>query len=189
MHAKHFVLGALALAVSAPVLAHDRDEHQAEMKVEKLPRADVDMIKKLHQANREEIELGLVAQQVSMREDVKEFAKMMVDDHRAADEKIVKMGTDHGIPLGDETDAIKLADKFRDKGEDFDRDYLGRMVKDHDKVIRLIGTRSNDLKADFQAMLNEMLPTLRKHRSEAKLLLDAVKERRPAAARTPRPER
>ncbi len=187
MNAKHIILGALVLA--APALAHDRDEQVGTTaRIEKLPRADVDMLKKLHQANREEIELGLVAQEKGVREGVKEFGKMMVDDHRAADEKIVKMSTDHGIPLGDDTDAMKLADKFRDKDADeFDREYLTRMVKDHDKVIRMIGTKSNELKADFQAMLNELLPTLRQHRMEAKRLLDEVKGER--SARTPPPQR
>lgn len=122
-----------------------------------------------------------------MRGDVKQFAKMMVDDHRMADAKIVKMADDHGIAMGDETDAMKLADKFREKDlDDFDREYLSRMVKDHDKVIRLIGTKSDDVKADFQAMLNDMLPTLRKHRAEASKLLNMVKGERSARTRPQR---
>jgi hypothetical protein len=63
------------------------------------------------------------------------------------------------------------------------------MVKDHDKVIRMIGTKSNDLKAELQAMLNDMLPKLREHRAEAKRLLDEVKGERGAARRAPPAER
>lgn len=174
MNAKHFILGA-ALLVGAPALA--RDPVDKSTKEVKLPRADVDMLKKLHQSNREEIELGQVAQQVSMRDDVKQFGKMLVDDHTAADQKITTMADQHGVPLGDDSDAMKLADKFRkkDPNKDFDKDFLTKMVKDHDHVINMIGTKSNDLKSEFQAMLNDQLPVLRKHRAEAKRLLDEVK--------------
>ena len=180
MNAKHFILG--ALLVAAPALAKDPVDKSTQMV--KLPRADVDMLKKLHQANREEIELGQVAQQVSMRDDVKQFGKMMVDDHTMADEKITKMADQHGVPLGDDADAMKLADKFREKDavKEFDKDYLKKMVKDHDHVINMIGTKSNDLKSQLQATLNDMLPTLRKHRMEAKRLLDDVKATNTASA-------
>ncbi|HYV49345.1 MAG TPA: DUF4142 domain-containing protein [Myxococcaceae bacterium] len=180
MKAKHFILG--ALLVAAPALAKDPVDKSTQ--AVKLPRADVDMLKKLHQANREEIELGQVAQQVSMRDDVKAFGKMMVDDHKMADEKITKMADEHGVPLGDDADAMRLADKFRKKDavKEFDKDYLTRMVKDHDKVINMIGTKSDDLKAELQASLNGMLPTLRKHRTEAKRLLDDVKAAKTASS-------
>jgi putative membrane protein len=181
MNAKHFILGALVLA--APAFAHEPAPRSAQ--VEKLPRVDVDLLKKLHQANREEIELGQVAQQQSVRDDVRQFGKMMVDDHRMADEKITKMADAHAVPLGDDSDAMKLADKFREKtGDDFDRDYLSKMVKDHDKVISLVSTKQNDVKAQLQATLSDMLPTLRKHRMEAKRLLDEVKGKNTASART-----
>lgn len=180
MNAKYFILGG-ALALAAPAFANDPADKSTH--VQKLPRADVDMLKKLHQANREEIELGQVAQQVSMRDDVKQFGKMMVDDHRMADEKITKMADAHGVPLGDDAEVMKLADKFRKKdAKDFDKDYMAMMVKDHDKVITMVSTRSNDLKAEFQAMLSDMLPTLRKHRMEAKRLLDDVKNANTASA-------
>ncbi|HVE82464.1 MAG TPA: DUF4142 domain-containing protein [Myxococcales bacterium] len=186
MNAKHFILGALVMA--APALARpqaDRDQmhrmDRTDVRTEKLPRVDVDLLKKLHQANREEIELGQVAQEQSMRDDVKQFGKMMVDDHRQADGKITQMADRHGVPLGDEVDALKLADKFRKKtGDDFNKDYLTKMVKDHDKVISLISGKRDDVRAEFQAMLNEMMPTLRKHRVEAKRLLDEVKGQRSA---------
>ena len=181
MNAKHFILGALVLA--APAFAKDPPPRSAQ--VQKLPRVDVDLLKKLHQANREEIELGQVAQQQSPRDDVKQFGKMMVDDHRMADEKISKMADAHAVPLGDDSDAMKLADKFREKmGDDFDKDFLTKMVKDHDKVISLVSTKQNDVKAEFQATLSDMLPTLRKHRMEAKRLLDEVKGKNTASART-----
>jgi len=152
---------------------------------EKLPKKDVEMLKKLHMANREEIELGQVAQLQSTRDDVKQFGKMMVDDHRAADEKIVKMATDHGVAVGDEAEAMKVADKLRKKtGYDFDKDYLTKMVKDHDKVISLVSSKTKDMQSGFQATLTDMLPTLRKHREEAKRLLDEVKGAKTASART-----
>src|SRR6185369_1948704 len=101
------------------------------------------LLQHVHQANREEIELGQVAQQVSMRDDVKQFGKMMGDDHQMADEKITKMAAEHGVPMGDDADAMQLADKFRkkDAAKDFDKDYLTKMVKDHDHVINMIGTK------------------------------------------------
>lgn len=195
MNAKHILLGALVLA--APALAQEpaqgmesRTEDQARRgAMGKLPRTDVNLIKDLHQANQEEIQLGLVAQEKSSRDDVKRFGEMMVKDHREMDAKITRMANDHGITLGGESDVMNLADKFRDKKmEDFDRDYLTQMVKDHDKVIALVSRKSNDVKAELQAMIAEMLPKLRQHRIEARKILDEVKGGR-ASARTPAPDR
>jgi putative membrane protein len=205
MNAKHFILG--GLLVAAPAFAqqdtakstHDMARDTAgqmndtagQMKekasnkmaqAEKLPRADVDLLKKLHQANREEIELGQVAQEQSQRDDVKQFGKMLVDDHKMADEKVTAMADKHGVPLGDESQAMKEADKLRKKtGDEFDKEFLTQMVKGHDKVISAITSKSNDLKAELQAMTNDMLPTLRKHRAEAKRLLDEVKTAKTAS--------
>jgi putative membrane protein len=186
MNAKHFILGG-ALVLAAPAFADDQQTKAAQG--ERLPKADEDMLKKLHQANREEIELGQVAQQQASRDEVKQFGKMMVDEHRMADEKITQMADQHGVMLGDDSEAMKKAEKMGKKtGSEFDREYLSKMVKEHEKVISMVTSKQKDVSAELQSTLTEMLPTLRKHHMEAKELLDQVKGRA-AARRSPEPQR
>jgi putative membrane protein len=190
MNAKYFILGG-SLVLAAPAFANDPESHKAKTEqgqAEKLPHADMEVLKKLHQANREEIELGQVAQRQSERDEVKQFGKMMVDDHRMADEKVTQFADQHGVTLADDSDAMKKAEKFGKKtGKEFDKDYLEEMVKGHDKVISMVNKEQKKVKPELQTTLTEMLPTLEKHKMEAKRLLDEVKGSR--AARSSKPQR
>ena len=177
MNAKYFILGG-ALVLAAPAFANDPETHKTTQagEKEKLPHSDMEVLKKLHQTNREEIELGQVAQRQSERDEVKQFGKMLVDDHRMADEKITQMADQHGVMLGNDTEAMKMAEKLGKKtGNELDKEFLEKMVKGHDKAISLITKEEKKVKPELGTMLTEMLPTLQKHRMEAKRLLDEVK--------------
>jgi putative membrane protein len=181
MNAKHFILGALVLA--APAFANEPKSTGAQ--TEKASKNDADVLKKLHQANREEIELGQLAQQQSQRDEVRQFGKMMVDDHRMADEKVTKMADKHGLTLGDDSEAMKMAEKMGKKtGNEFDKEFLEKMTKGHEKVISMVTKEEKKVSPELQAALTDMLPTLRKHEMEAKRLLEEVKSSHAAQGRS-----
>jgi putative membrane protein len=93
-----------------------------------------------------------------------------------ADEKITRLADQHGVTLGDDSEAMKKAEKLGKKSaKDFDKEFLEDMVKGHDKVISMVTKEEKKVKPELQTTLTEMLPTLQKHRMEAKRLLDEVK--------------
>jgi predicted outer membrane protein len=71
---------------------------------------------------------------------------------------------------------MKEAEKLGKKmGNDFDREYLSKMVKGHEKVTSMVTGKMKDVSPELQTALTDMLPTLRKHEMEAKQMLDQVK--------------
>ncbi|HUL95172.1 MAG TPA: DUF4142 domain-containing protein [Usitatibacter sp.] len=86
-----------------------------------------------------EVELGKLAQQKALRDEVKQFASRMVDDHTKANEELVAIASRNGIevPKGIDESTRKEMDKLQAlAGPDFDREYMGYMVKDHRRDLR-----------------------------------------------------
>lgn len=87
-----------------------------------------------------EVQLGQLAQQKSESNDVKQFAAKMVNDHGQMGEKWLKpvaqkMGIDE--PSGPSKKDKKEIEKLSGlSGQDFDREYITMMVKDHQKDLK-----------------------------------------------------
>ena len=87
-----------------------------------------------------EVQLGQLAQQKSQSEDVKQFAAKMVNDHGQMGEKWLKpVAQQMGInePSKPSKKDKKEMDKLQSlSGQDFDREYITMMVKDHQKDLK-----------------------------------------------------
>ena len=87
-----------------------------------------------------EVQLGQLAQQKSQSNDVKQFGAKMVNDHGQMGEKWLKpvaqqMGIDP--PSGPSKKDKKEMQKLESlSGQDFDREYITMMVKDHQKDLK-----------------------------------------------------
>lgn len=87
-----------------------------------------------------EVQLGQLAQQKSQSNDVKQFAAKMVNDHGQMGDKWLKpvaqqMGIDP--PSGPTKKDKKEIEKLQGlSGQDFDREYITMMVKDHQKDLK-----------------------------------------------------
>ncbi|GAA4454920.1 hypothetical protein GCM10023189_22070 [Nibrella saemangeumensis] len=126
-----------------------------------------------------EVELGTLAQQKAQNARVKEFARMMVDDHTKANNELKALAAQKNmtLPTTMGNDHQKHVDDLRSKsGADFDRAYMDLMVEDHDEDIELFEKMSNNAKdADVKAFAAKTLPTLRKHHESAKSIKDGMK--------------
>jgi len=87
-----------------------------------------------------EVQLGQLAQQKSQSQDVKQFAAKMVNDHGQMGEKWLKPVAQQ-MGINEPSKPSKKDKKELEKlqalsGQDFDREYITMMVKDHQKDLK-----------------------------------------------------
>jgi putative membrane protein len=137
------------------------------------------ILQRLHLANLEEIELGKMAEQ-NGSDKVKDYARMLQTDHKAADQKVTALAQKKGIMLSDKP-AVKpeAAQKHQEakeklaslKGEDFDRAFTGLMVKGHQHLISAVQHwQSTNKDPDVNTLLDAMMPKLQQHEQMAEKL-------------------
>jgi putative membrane protein len=114
-----------------------------------------------------EVELGNLAQQKAASQRVKDFGKMMVDDHTQANNNLKDIASRKNIdvPATATDDQKKDMDKLSKKsGEAFDKAYVNMMVDDHKKDIDAFKKASGDVgDNDIKNFITITLPTLQKH--------------------------
>lgn len=114
-----------------------------------------------------EVELGNLAQQKANSQAVKNFGKMMVDDHTKANDNLKTIATQKNIDLPPTItdDQRKDIDKLSKKsGANFDKAYVDMMVDDHKKDIAAFKKAEGDVSDnDLKNFITNTLPTLQKH--------------------------
>lgn len=163
-----------------------------ESNVEKAIKADKDIDKQfMNQAARggkTEVELGQVAMERGLDKSVVQLGQKMVQDHQMLGDELKQLADRKGIPLPkDELDPKGQAAKERlvqtaeRSGLAFDREYVRKMVADHEQTVTLFerevrNTRDPEIR-DF-ALRN--LPTLRDHLQTVRNLEDELRKRNTA---------
>jgi putative membrane protein len=149
---------ALSVFVFAPGLALAAD-----------PPAPAEVLSKLHESNLKEVEMGKLAQKQGQSKEVKAFGKTLVQDHTAADKKVKALAKQEKAQLSAEAPAMKHEDLGT--GAEFDTKFAQSMLEDHNKDIEEVKSArdaTNDPK--LKALLDELVPTLEKHRDTAQKL-------------------
>jgi putative membrane protein len=143
-----------------------------------LARSDVKFLKEAAAGNLAEVDLGKLAQEKALREEVKEFAKRMVDDHTAANDELKKVASANGVELPAAPDKKEQKERAQlDKliGGDFDRAYMKLMVADHKKDVHEFKEHAKARKdGDAKAYAAQTLPTLQEHLAMALKTNDIV---------------
>ena len=152
-------------------------------------------IPKLHQINQMEIKAGQLAQRHGESARVKQYAAQMVRDHQSADRQVMAYAKKHKIDIGMQASA-KAENKLNAttpeaaddpamqaemtrleslKGAELDRAFLTAMVSGHDQAIAMVRSASAATSdRDLSGLLNQLLPTLQKHRDMAATLLNGL---------------
>lgn len=114
-----------------------------------------------------EVELGNIAAQKAKSQQVKDFGKMMVDDHTKANDNLKNIASQKNIdlPTSITEDQRKEMDKLSKKtGADFDKSYVDMMVEDHKKDIADFKKAEGEVSDnDIKNFITNTLPTLQKH--------------------------
>ena len=126
-----------------------------------------------------EVELGKLAQEKGLSQQVKDFGAMMVKDHSAANLKMTALAKSKGISLPATISASeqKLKDNLSKKsGKNFDKAYAAAMVDDHQEDIKSFESALKELKdPELKAFAAETLPTLKMHLAAVQKVEAAIK--------------
>ena len=138
------------------------------------PANDRDFVAKAAVGGSTEVALGKMALQRGTEEQVKQFAKTMVDDHTAANQELLTLAGRKQIPVPREVDAKhqKAVEQLsRLQGSEFDRAYARQMVKDHEETVALFkGEAERGQDPELKALANKLLPKLQNHLTMARRL-------------------
>ena len=125
-----------------------------------------------------EVELGRLAAQKGASEDVRQFGRMMVDDHTKANEELTRVASSKGMTPPTALDAKHQAAVRKlsaISGEKFDREYARMMVGDHKKAVAEFQKEADrGADPDVKAFAASKLHALREHLRMAQRLNDKL---------------
>ena len=127
-----------------------------------------------------EVKLGQLAQEKGASDTVKDFGKMMVNDHTEAGEQLKSVAAQQNLKLPDgmsKHDQAVYSKLSKLTGEAFDRAYAKEMVSDHRKDIDDFEQEARG--GQNQAIKNfaeQTLPTLQKHLKHAREMQRTVSQ-------------
>lgn len=126
------------------------------------------------QTNNAEIKFGQAAQSMGSTQAVRDFGKMLVDDHTKANAQASQIAQTMNVAVPtsikpDDMAAYNMVTGM--KGADFDKDFAAAMVKGHQKAVDMFKqeAESGD-PAPVTDFAKQTLPTLQKHLETAQSL-------------------
>lgn len=136
-------------------------------------------------ANMGEVREGNVARTRATAQAVKDFATMMVNDHRAAEDKAEAALTKADLPFVDsdlsrqlDAESGQAAQSLANlSGDAFDRAYMDRQIAAHTEVLQTIDSTlmPKARNKDLRAILTEMRTTVQQHLEKARGVRGALK--------------
>ena len=149
----------------------------------KLNQADERMLKQLAQVQLAEIALGKLALEKGQTNEVKSFAKKMLDDHMKAQDELKQLAQSKGVSLPVEADRQQQSVEKKLaalSGEKFDRQYMNhestRALKDTHRLLERIQSKAED--ADLKSYASKIIATVETHQQLAN---DTRKNLRPTS--------
>lgn len=128
-----------------------------------------------------EVELGNIAAQKSTNPRVKDFAKLMVNEHTKTNKELQALAEAKNVTLpgmmGDKDQEI-LNDLRAKSGAEFDKDYMKEMVDSHKKMINKFEKRAKEedkRDTEVSAFAQKTLTHLQMHLDSAKAIHDSLK--------------
>ena len=147
-------------------------------------RSDGDLVAAIHAVNDAEIESGNAALAAAKSEDVKAFARRMVDDHTVSNAKIDRwLAAESGVtsaegPMtrtfraGAARDKQQLAGKT---GADFERAYVAQQIEAHQATLAVIDSEGRGASQSLTGLLEDARNMAAGHLEHARTLQARIK--------------
>jgi putative membrane protein len=169
------VLVVLLVSFTAACQRNDDGRVQAAREDKMLAPQDTDIAMKIEGSHLGEIDLARWAKDHAQNGDVKDYAKMLEDQHSAALEDLQKMLNKHGVNESTHSKPAEAQDKMASlqsmSGAAFDREYINTMVDNHQKTLDALNAAlSSTQNADLKEYINDLMPKVHKHLDEAREL-------------------
>jgi putative membrane protein len=141
-----------------------------------------EFLQEANQANQTEIAMANIAENKSQNTQVKELAKMVIDDHQKNLAQVQALAQSHNVTLDPNLTfmnkhAVESLQKDSEKngGADFDKDFTKVMLKDHVKCIkRFERVAEHATDSSIKTYAQTTLPALQMHLQHAKDAARAV---------------
>jgi putative membrane protein len=168
-----------ALAVAIPLLAASAQERREPVQRKDFKKAadlplDREFLIAANVCCNAQMEYAKLADRRSARDDVKEFARMIQEDHKKGCDRIAEIVKDRKLAIvtGTEKETRERLDNLgKLRNATFDRAFLKRIEEDHEKAIKMCENQvSNGKDKEITAFARESLPKLKKHLEKAKSL-------------------
>jgi putative membrane protein len=157
----------LGLALAAYAADPDKDKDKKDADKDQKALADPEFVFKASAAGLAEVNLGRLAADRASNADVKKFGQQMADEHMKANQDLIKLadGKRFRLPPTMDREHAQAAERLaRLRGEEFDREFMKQMVKDHEEAVALFEAQAKDSKdEELKTWVNKALPTLRDH--------------------------
>ena len=134
---------------------------------------DAAFVMEAMQGDNAEVAIGQLAQAQGTSQKVKDFGKLLVEDHGAHKRELRTLGGTAGLSVTDEPSPEGKAnlDKLKAlSGAEFDKQFKSMMVADHTKDIAKYEKQAASGDPQTAALAEKTLPTLRKHLEAANAL-------------------
>ena len=155
-----------------PALAQ---HHHAAKRAAAAAMTDQQFIAMAAQTDMLEAHLGELAANQASRQQVKDYAQMLVSDHTADYQQLGSLAAKDNltVPNGLDAEHYRMVVPFEKlNGAAFDTRYIREMIEGHTKAIAVYTREAADAQSpDVKAYASATLPTLEKHLEGAKNLL------------------
>jgi putative membrane protein len=147
-----------------------KNAHKADASKSDLTVPERKFVEKATSDNLADIELGRLALEKSQSPEVKNYAQMLVDDHKKSLDKLKTIANDQKFPVP--TSATTRAQADYDRlakldGADFDREFKKLMDKRHDEALQTFQKASNEVQnPDLKSYINQTLPMMKEHKEK-----------------------
>jgi putative membrane protein len=192
--AKRFGAAALAVAVCAFVALggargdekqgdkgerrDDKGERRDRGEQAPAPANDREFILMISACGLSEVDAANLAQRQTRNEDLRRLARTLADDHTKANEQLNRLADRKRFPvaqMADQAHQQALTRMAALSGENFDRRFVGAIVRDHERAVNLLEWASKSARdPDVKAWAEKTLPTVREHLKAARDLEDKV---------------
>jgi putative membrane protein len=140
-----------------PVLARTSNSH----------KSDAAFLDTVAQSDMTIVHIGKIAEERAEASNLKDFAKMLVQDHTKDYEELTALAAKSGdkIPTAiDKQNNQTISKLDKDKGKTFDHAFLSAEATEHEKLLSAFKHEANHgSNPDIKAYANKVLPNLERH--------------------------
>lgn len=153
-------------------------ENEKKFETNKMEK-DAEFVVKVYDASWFQVMAGELAKTKATSQQVKDLADQVVTDHTMVTSELKSLAMENNMTVPEKI-SDKLQKKYDDlneeKAEDFDKDYLKDVVREHKDEIDLFEKQAE--KGEMESIKSwaaEKIPTLQNHLEKAEMVLDNIR--------------
>jgi putative membrane protein len=133
----------------------------------KLSDNEKQLLQKIADADKAEIEMGQLAQSNAASPKVKDFAQKLVDDHTQNNQQLQQIAQQKGLQLQDQEkpDEQSMKSKLeKTKGAQFDKAFLQHERDDHAKLLKELQQQQDQVQdPDVKSFVSQTITAVQQH--------------------------